>query len=835
MTDLRTRLAALPAAERAELERRLLAGRADRRSLVGIPRRRPDDPTPLSFAQQRLWLITQLDPDDPAYNVYRIMRVRGRLDLPAFRQAVGDVVMRHETLRTTFAADLGKPRQEIDADGRPAISVIDLGGRSDADVAAVRLAEREVHAPFDLTRGPLVKLLVCRIADDDHLVALTMHHIVADEWSLRLFNGEVSRCYAARCAGASPELPPLPIQYADFALWERRRVETGALDAQRDFWGRTLRGAPDLPNLSTAGPRPPARRAEGRKLRWLLPRPLTADLDRLAQTLAVTPFMLMLAAFQAWLHRRTGQSDIVVGTPIAGRPRAELRDLIGFFANTLALRSHGAEDRTFRAFVGGTKDALLAGVSNQDLPFEEVVKAVNPNRTLGRAPLFRVLFTHRDEIGPALAHPALDVSAVTLERDTAKCDLWLSLVDGRDGRAATFEYDTMLFEPAEIERMAAQFEDVLRAVVADPERRFSTLPPVQTTGPSPAQPVADRLLADAADAAGPPSPPSGPAGIVLARNAVEVQLVRIWHALLGRTDVGVTDNFFAVGGHSLMAVEVMAKIKEIFGKTLPLHVLWYGEGTVEALARELCRDHDGTLWSRPIPIRADGDRRAVFCVHIAGGILSDYAELCRHLDPGQPIYGLQAVGIDGAMPPHTSVGDIARHCIESMRTIQPAGPHRLLGYCSGGVFAYEMARQLSALGEAPEFLGLIDTAAPGYRRRPLIDRLGRRLRRLPTRAAMLARHVLTPDVETGHGVGHGIRHAHLVALSSYTIEAYPGAVHLFRSGLWPDGAHPTTGWQAMVSGTLSLHDLPCDHDQIVREPAVRLLADRISGVLVDRI
>ena len=575
MTDLRARIAGLPFAERADLERSLLARRSAKPGAGGIPARQPGEPTPLSFAQQRLWLITQLDPGDPAYNIYRIMRVRGRLDQPALRQAVCDVVARHETLRTTFPSEVGRPRQEIHPHGQPAISVGDVeGGALDVrEEAAVRLAAREVHTPFDLTCGPLVRLLVCRIGEDDHLLALTMHHIVSDEWSLRQFNREVGLCYGARCAGAPPELPPLPVQYADFALWERRRVESGELAAQRDFWTGHLAGAPDLLTLSAGGVRPPVRRAEGRKLRWLLPRDLTAELDRLANALAVTPFMLMLAAFQAWLHRHTGQSDIVIGTPIAGRPRAELRDLIGFFANTLALRSNGAGDPTFRAFVGATKDTVLGGVANQELPFEEVVKLVNPNRSVSRAPLFRVLFTHRDDIGPALSHPDLDVSTVDLERDSAKCDLWLSLVDGANGRSATLEYDTMLFEHAEIQRMASQFEAVLRAVVADPDRRFSTLPPAS----SPVAVAAGRLLPAAA---GKPPASSPRTAIVLARNSVEIQLVRIWRTLLGHSDVGVTDNFFEVGGHSLLAVEMMAKVKEIFGKTLPGHVPPSGVGAV---------------------------------------------------------------------------------------------------------------------------------------------------------------------------------------------------------------------------------------------------------------
>ena len=822
MTDLRARIAGLPFAERAELERSLLARRSARPAADGIPARQPGDPTPLSFAQQRLWFIAQLDPGDPAYNVYRIMRVRGRLDLPSLRQAVCDVVARHETLRTTFPAELGRPRQEIHPHGQPAISLCDVEGEAPdgREEAAVRLAAREVQTPFDLTSGPLVRLLVCRLGEDDHLLALTMHHIVSDEWSLRQFNREVGLCYSARRAGVPPELPPLPVQYADFALWERRRIERGELAAQRDFWAGHLAGAPDLLTLSAGGARPPVQRAEGRKLRWLLPRDLTADLDRLANALAATPFMLMLATFQAWLHRHTGQSDIVIGTPIAGRPRAELRDLIGFFANTLALRSHGAGDPTFRAFVGATKDTVLGGVANQELPFDEVVKLVNPNRGVSRAPLFRVLFTHRDDIGPALTHPDLDVSTVNLERDSAKCDLWLSLVDGPKGRSATLEYDTMLFEPADTQRMASQFEAVLRAVVADPDRRLSTLPPASSA-------VAVAEERPKPNAAGTPPTSSPRTAIVLARNSVEIQLVRIWRTLLGHSDVGVTDNFFQVGGHSLLAVEMMAKVKEIFGKTLPLHLLWYGEGTVEALARELCRDHDGTLWSCPIPIRPDGDRRALFCVHIAGGILSDYADLCRHLDAGQPIYGLQAVGIDGTMPPHTSVADIARHCIQSMRRIQPEGPYRILGYCSGGVFAYEMARQLTVAGQPAEFLGLIDTAAPGYRRRALFDRLGRRLRRLPRRAMTIASHAFTDEPEAGEG----IRHTHLVALSKYVAEAYPGAVHLFRSALWSEGEHPTTGWRDLLSGDVSVLDVPCDHDQIVRDPAARLIADRISEAL----
>ncbi|HEX8243435.1 MAG TPA: condensation domain-containing protein, partial [Longimicrobium sp.] len=366
------------------------AGRAD------LPAIEPADrgaPLPLSFAQQRLWFLEQLGNLGSTYHIPGRLRLRGALDRPALVRALDRLVARHEVLRTTFPVQGGEPEQRIAPEtSRLALVEHDLAGRAGALDELERLMAQEAAAPFDLERGPLIRGRLIRLAEDDHVLLLTMHHIVADGWSVGVFVDELSRLYTAFRAGRPDPLPPLPVQYADYAAWQRHWVEGRVLEAQAGYWTKTLAGAPDLLELPTDHPRPQRQDYAGAWLPLELDEALTAGLKELGRRHGTTPFLTLLAGWAAVLSRLSGQDAVVVGTPTANRGRTEIEGLIGFFVNTLALRVDFAEGPTVAELVQQVKRRALEAQQNQDIPFEQVVELVQPARSLAHTPLFQVMF-----------------------------------------------------------------------------------------------------------------------------------------------------------------------------------------------------------------------------------------------------------------------------------------------------------------------------------------------------------------------------------------------------------------------------------------------------------
>jgi len=445
-----------------------------------------DGPIPLSFAQQRLWFLEQLGGLGSAYHMRTRRRLRGELDRAALARALDDVVARHEALRTVFPQVDGAPEQRIAPAGAGFHLVEhDLRERADARAELDRLAAEEARTPFDLERGPLIRGRLFRLADDDHVLIVAMHHIVSDGWSMGVLFRELSALYAAHRQGREAALPALPVQYADYAVWQRRWVGGEVLRQQADYWTRTLAGAPGLLALPTDHPRPAQVNHAGAHLAVELDETLTAGLKALSRRHGATPFMALLAGWAAVLGRLSGQHDVVIGTPTANRGLREIEGLIGFFVNTLALRVDLSGSPTVAQVLGRVKERALGAQAHQDIPFEQVVERVDPARSLSHTPLFQAMFTWQNAPEGELELPGLALAAGSASRpapagqaaesQAAKFDLALTLAE-RGGRiAGSLTYATALFERATVERHVAYLRRVLEAMVADETQRVERL------------------------------------------------------------------------------------------------------------------------------------------------------------------------------------------------------------------------------------------------------------------------------------------------------------------------------------------------------------------------
>ncbi|OLD63512.1 MAG: hypothetical protein AUI47_08965 [Acidobacteria bacterium 13_1_40CM_2_68_5] len=437
---------------------------------------RAEGQRPISFAQQRLWFLDQLDPGRPFYNMPSTLRLRGPLDVSALRQGLDEIVRRHEVLRTTFPGVDGKPVAVVAPRWQTGLSTEDLSELPAAErwPAALGRARREAQQRFDLARGPLFRAQLLRLDAREHVLLLTFHHIVTDGWSEGVFYRELTALYAALSKGGPSPLPALPIQYADYAAWQRDFLHGETLEIQRAYWRRALAGAPLTLDLPTDRPRPAVRTHRGAKQSVVLQQGLSEALRALGREEGATPFMTILAAFNVLLMRYTGVDDVLVGTPIANRHRLEIESLIGFFVNTLVLRTDLSGDPAFRELLRRVRGVALDAYAHQDLPFERLVEELRPPRDLGRTALFQVMVAHAAT--PRVDLEGLESEFVDIDDGISKFDLTLDVDDGGRRLACALEYSTDLFEAATARRMLQGLETLLERIAIDPGERLSRLP-----------------------------------------------------------------------------------------------------------------------------------------------------------------------------------------------------------------------------------------------------------------------------------------------------------------------------------------------------------------------
>ena len=469
----------LSAAQKALLKKRLRAAGLEGGVAPTIPRAPRAGPIPCSFAQQRLWFLDQLEPESSGYIIPYGVSIHGSLDTRALTRALQELLARHESLRTGFGSDDESPVQWIAPDAVLSIETIDLtsiAGASDRDREMKRILREEAERPFDLARPPLFRARLLRLAENEHVLLLILHHIVSDAWSFGVLFKELAATYEAFATGRPSPLPELPIQYADFAVWQRDWLSGEVLDRQLAFWRKQLAGASGILELPTDRPRPARQSYRGAHRRFTFSRATKDGLNQLARSEGATLFMVLFAAFNTLLTRYTGEQDIIVGAPIANRSRPELESLVGFFVNTLPLRTDLTGDPTFRELLRRVREVTLEAYSHQDLPFEKIVRDLRPERELGRNPLFQVMFILQNTPRRPLKLLGLTLEPLEMDTGTTIFDITASLAEEPDGLSCSIEYSRDLFDPATIGRMGNHFRTLLEGIVASPETRISALP-----------------------------------------------------------------------------------------------------------------------------------------------------------------------------------------------------------------------------------------------------------------------------------------------------------------------------------------------------------------------
>ena len=608
----------------------------------------------LSFAQQRFWFLERFDPGSALYHIPAALRLSGRLDVGALQRAVDAIAARHEVLRTALVSTEDGGMPVVRPAGPVPLGVVPGRGLPAPEVA--RLLEQRARVPFDLASGMMLRVTVVELGDDDQIVLFLFHHIAADGWSLDVFHRELAALYEAFAGGEpAPELPRLPLQYADFAAWQRRLLAGGALDVQLAYWKKQLQGIPASLELPLDMPRPEVLSVRGATRSLELPRDLPTSLHALARQAGATLFVTLLAAFQALLSRLSGQADVCVGTPVAGRTRLETENLIGPFVNTLVIRGDLSGDPSFLELCGRVREATLAAYAHQDVPFERLVEELAPARTTRHSPLFQVLFVLQNAEREPLALPGLDVSPVAIDTGIAKYDLtlWMRERGGpAGGLHALLEYNTDLFQATTVDRMLAALGLLLSGAALHPATRVGALPllpgPVRVDGDS-ARP---RSSADGARAVPPPAPATveDSAPRLVPGNALEAGSSRCGSrsSAYGPSASATISSRSAGTRCSLRASSTRSSGGWARGSPSPSSSR---RRPSSGWRRILRRKGWSASWSSLVAIQTGGSRPPFFCVHAVGGNILNYRLLARHLGPDQPFYALQSRASTASTPP----------------------------------------------------------------------------------------------------------------------------------------------------------------------------------------
>ena len=813
-----------------------------------------DGPLPMSSAQKRLWILHQLYNLKGTYNVPVVLQLTGVLNIDALEQSISTLVERHQVLRTTFSDDAGVLRQHINPPSPLRIPVVDLAADPFAAESAALSAwlVQEVYQPFTWSGEPLLRIRVARLSGKSVLL-FVFHHSIFDGWSIGLLSRELSSLYTDTVRQVPARLPDLPIQYADYARWQFRLLRTEACQTQLAYWTQQLADLTLLP-LPTDHPRPPVQTFSGSDYGFTVPESAWQSLKGLAAEPGVTPLMRLLTVFTILLHDYAQLDTVVVGIPIAGRSRPELQTLIGFFVNTLVIRASVSGRDTFRELVSRVRQITLDAFAHAETPFEQLVEVLNPRRSLALAPVVQVMLdTEEDTHHWSL--PGLQIQPVTVPQQTAKFDLHLSFRETKAGLAATLNYNTDLFLPGTIQQLAHRFGQLAGLLALNPDVSISQFlatitPSVVIPQPASVAPLPRHVVSESQ------------------LTAIMGRLEAGWSRVLGVSGIDPDQDFFSLGGHSLLAIQLVAAIRRDIGYSLPVSVV-FAHPTLRMMGRYVLTIDQSAVWQSLVTIRAGGNRTPFFCVHPIHGEVNYLYKLIPYLSPEQPVYGFQAVGLNGTDAPLTTIEAMAAHYLDQLVKQQPTGPYQLGGFSVGGVIAYEMANQLNRLGKEVALLVLFDaypmtpdqwnrqalpirTVLRNYwnyaltmpessaglttvlrEKMPVAARyLRNRLHeRLSVNRRSIAAHEPSPTDESVSAPDQ-LTAAILQAYNRYQFQAYAGKIVLFRAadshGLTRHLKNYDGGWGKYTAG-VDVFDVPCQHDTLFTTVAhTRFVAEMLE-------
>src|SRR6516165_9072901 len=807
---------------------------------------------PVSMNQQRLWILDQLQPGIAANHIPVCLRLTGPLVTDALERSLRAVVDRHQSLRTTFGFRDNAPLQLINSSCAIPLQMRDMSTHpgTDLEAQAHSFVREEIRKPFDLRNGPLLRTALLRLGPERHILVITMHHIVSDGWSAEVLIRELAEDYSAFVAGQEPNLKPLPVQYSDFTILQRHLLGTERIEEQLSFWRRTLAGAPILHNLPCDRPRPERPTYAGANQILQLDGGLVSELQRFARHQRSTIFMLLTAAFVVLLIKYGKQKDILLGIPVSGRNLVETEPLIGFFVNTLVLRTSVSNNMTFNDLLIQVRESLLDVMSNQDVPFERIVDAVRVPRGLGYNPLFQIMFaTFRAAVQSRQFGP-LTASPYVIGGNTSQFDLSVNVIEGLDNTWwVQAEYSTELFDHRRITRMLEAYTVLLPTILADSHRQISDLQ-ISQFGEDVSANVQQSSTPDAMPTSIAGSSVNGRAhswpdrlsGSTASRNIgsaappidhLDGKLIDIWQQRLKVASISVDDDFFALGGNSLLAIALITEVNRTFGSALPVSSL-FRDGTIRSMANRL---RGQSAWkSSFVPLTRTGLKPAVF----AAGSWREYRDLSCALGSDQPFYQMDAYALQeerllaGATLLRT-VQDIATHFVRDILSMQPFGPFFLAGQCEGSIIALEIARQLQRQDRQIGALMQLDTPATGYFqtvpwRQRISSALARRKHPITIIKNRMNRILATITPSTENYIWNTI----WCAIRAYdSDEMVDGEIIIFRAEQrrWlhaPPLEDVAVGWERL--GAVKVYDVPGDHEQLLVNPTAQSI---IRHVLED--